>query len=355
MRPGLRKRIALRLFADMYADKVARHELRTLFWEMTLRCNLACRHCGSDCRADSSVADMPLTDFLKVLDEEVTPHVRPQDVLIIFSGGEVLVRDDLEEAGRAVTERGYAWGMVTNGMLLTGERLAGLVDSGLRSLSVSLDGFADTHNYIRRNPLAFDRAVTAIDAVVARPALAFDVITCVTSPMVPRLEEFAGWLVSHGVQSWRIFSIFPAGRAEGDDTLSLSNEEFRAVLDFIARTRRQGRIDVSYACEGFLGDYEAEVRDDFYQCAAGVSVASIRVDGSISGCTSVRSDFTQGNIYRDHFWDVWQNRFEPFRNREWARTGECAGCDMFRYCQGGGMHLRDNDRHLMYCHYRKLQ
>lgn len=46
--------------------------------------------------------------------------------------------------------------------------------------------------------------------------------------------------------------------------------------------------------------------------------------------------------------------FPSFRDREWARTGECAACDMFRYCQGGGMHLRDNDRRLMYCHYRKL-
>ena len=184
MRPGLRKRIALRLFSEMYAGKVAAHELRTLFWEMTLRCNLSCRHCGSDCRADAAVADMPLADFLKVLDEEITPHVRPSDLLIVFSGGEVLVRSDLEEAGRAVTERGYAWGMVTNGMLLTRERLASLLDAGLRSISVSLDGFADTHNYIRRNPLSFDRAVAAIDAVVAEPSLAYDVITCVTSPMI---------------------------------------------------------------------------------------------------------------------------------------------------------------------------
>ena len=85
------------------------------------------------------------------------------------------------------------------------------------------------------------------------------------------------------------------------------------------------------------------MRDHFYQCAAGVSVASIRVDGAISGCTSIRANFNQGNIYRDKFWDVWQNRFEPFRNREWARCGECASCKMFRYCLGGGMHLHGDD------------
>ena len=111
-RLGIRRRWALGIFAGLHDAKVREHRLDTLFWECTLRCNLACRHCGSDCRVDPGVADMPLADFLKVLDEEVTPHVDPAEVLIIFSGGEVLVREDLEEAGREVTRRGYPWGMV---------------------------------------------------------------------------------------------------------------------------------------------------------------------------------------------------------------------------------------------------
>lgn len=354
MRIGLRKKLALGLFADLYADKVAEHRLNTLFWEMTLRCNLNCRHCGSDCRADASVADMPLSDFLKALDEQVTPYVNPREVLIIFSGGEVLVRSDLEEAGREVSKRGYRWGMVTNGMLLTPQRLDSLLEAGLGSISVSLDGFADIHNDIRRNPHSFERAVAAIDNILAHPDLTYDVITCVTPPLAGRLDEFKAFLEEKGVGWWRLFSIFPAGRASQNDGMTLSGSEFRTMLDFIKRTRKEGKIDVSYACEGFLGGYEAEVRDDFYQCAAGVSVASIRVDGSISGCTSIRANYNQGNIYTDNFGEVWQQRFAQFRDREWARTGECAECGMFRYCQGGGMHLRDTEGRLMYCHFKKL-
>ena len=56
-------------------------------------------------------------------------------------------------------------------------------------------------------------------------------------------------------------------------------------------------------------------------------------------CTSIRANYHQGNIYRDRFWDVWQNRFEPFRDREWARRGECADCSMFRYCPVSYTHL----------------
>lgn len=125
-------------------------------------------------------------------------------------------------------------------------------------------------------------------------------------------------------------------------------------MEFIRTTRREGRIRASYGCEGFLGGYETEVRDNFYQCSAGVSIASIRVDGAISGCTSIRSDFNQGNIYRDDFWEVWQNRFVPFREREWARRDACADCNLFRYCLGGGMHLHDSDGRLLLCHYKRL-
>lgn len=353
-RLGLRKRIGLEIFSDLYASTVAEHRLDTLFWECTLRCNLACRHCGSDCRVDPGVRDMPLADFLKVLDEEVTPHVDPRSVLVIFSGGEALMRPDLETAGREVTRRGYPWGMVTNGLALTERRFRALREAGLRSLSVSLDGFADTHNRIRCHPLAFDRALAAVRRIVREPGLAYDVITCVTGALIPRLEEFRELLVSEGVRFWRLTAITPMGRAKEDPSLRLTDEEFRTLLEFIRRSRREGGIDVSYGCEGFLGGYETEVRDDFYQCAAGVSVASIRIDGAISGCTSIRANYHQGNIYRDRFWEVWNDRFEPFRNREWARKGACGACRMFRYCMGGGMHLRGDDGELLCCHYKRL-
>ena len=353
-RLGLRKRLALDIFSDLHRTTVAEHRLDTLFWECTLRCNLACRHCGSDCRVDPGVQDMPVADFLRVLDEEVTPHVDPASVLVIFSGGEVLVRDDLEFAGREVARRGYPWGMVTNGLALTGKRLQGLIDAGLRSISVSLDGFETEHNYIRRNPQSYAKALEAVRLIAREPELAFDVVTCVTGALIPRLAAFRDLLIAEGVRSWRLFSIFPMGRAKDDPSLRMTDAQFREMLEFIRQTRKEGRIDVSYACEGFLGGYEAEVRDQFYQCAAGISVASIRVDGAISGCTSIRANFHQGNIYRDRFWDVWQNRFGPFRNREWARRGACADCKMFRYGLGGGMHLHDDNGDLLYCHYKRL-
>ena len=64
--------------------------------------------------------------------------------------------------------------------------------------------------------------------------------------------------------------------------------------------------------------------------------------------------FDQGNIYKDNLWEVWNNRFEPFRNREWAHKGECKECKMWKFCLGNGMHLYDNDHNLLHCNYNKL-
>lgn len=351
---GLRRRIGLELYRRFEDDRIARHELRTLFWECTLRCNLACRHCGSDCRSEAAAADMPAADFFRVLDTQITPHVDTHEVLVILSGGEVLVRRDLECIGRELYRREYPWGMVTNGMALDARRFDALLRSGLHAITVSLDGFADDHRYIRGRPESFERASEAVRLIARNGSLAWDVVTCVTRRSLPRLAEFKEYLHSLGVRQWRLFTVFPSGRAASDPELQLSADEFTALLDFIRDTRREGRIRVSYGCEGFLGGYEGEVRDTPYHCAAGVSTASIRIDGAISGCTSIRANFDQGNIYRDDFWDVWQHRFEKFRDRSWTRKEQCADCAVFRYCRGNGMHLYDENEHLKLCHYARI-
>lgn len=353
---GLRKRLGLELFSRIRSSAVERHELRTLFWECTLRCNLACRHCGSDCRTEALQPDMPAKDFFRVLDTQITPHVDPHRVLVILSGGEVLVRPDLERIGRELYRREYPWGMVSNGMALDERRFESLLRAGLHTLTVSLDGFKEEHTAVRRNERSFERALAAAERAAREPSIAFDVVTCVTPALLKRIGEFRDLLIDRGIRQWRIFTIFPVGRAAADPALQLSDEEFTQLMDFIACTRREksDRIRVSYACEGFLGGYEMEVRDHFYTCQAGVSIASIRVDGAISGCTSIRSNFHQGNIYRDDFWEVWQNRFDKFRNREWARRGKCADCTMFRYCLGNGMHLHGDNEELLLCHYDRL-
>ena len=82
---------------------------------------------------------MPYEDFATALDE-LDPHISPQKLRITFSGGEPLMRTDLIECGKDLTLRGYSWGMVTNGLLLTQRKIAELAEAGLKSISISLVG-----------------------------------------------------------------------------------------------------------------------------------------------------------------------------------------------------------------------
>ncbi len=118
--------------------------------------------------------------------------------------------------------------------------------------------------------------------------------------------------------------------------------------------RKEGRIKTSYGCEGFLGPYEGKVRDHLFSCQAGLSIASVRIDGAISGCTSIRSSYSQGNIYQDDFVDVWENRFGLFRDHTPFKTGPCATCKWWKQCRGNGMHLRGQNGELLLCYLAKL-
>ena len=350
----LRHRIALDIHNALQKDVRQRHPLEQLFWECTLRCNLACRHCGSDCTACATAPDMPLEDFLRVLDD-VNARCEPHSVFVIVTGGEPLMRPDLEACGRAIYEKGFPWGMVTNGFALTQERFDALLRSGLGSATVSLDGLQDSHDWMRGREHSFERASQAIRMLSDKRDFVFDVVTCVNRRNYAELPRLKEALIGWGVRRWRLFTVVPMGRAAGEPELQLPPEEFRGLMDFIRATRKEGRIRASYGCEGFLGNYEGEVRDNFYSCEAGITAASILADGSISACASIRSDYHQGNIYRgDSLMDVWEKGFRPYRDREWMRSGECADCRYFKYCLGGGMHLRGDDGRLLFCHLKRF-
>ena len=350
----IRRRLGLEVARRMNQSLKREHPLRQLFWESTLRCNVSCRHCGSDCKHVATAPDMPREDFFRVLDG-IALKMDPHKVFVIISGGEPLMREDLELCGRGIYERGFPWGMVTNGLYLTPLRFHSLRAAGLCSVAVSLDGLEDNHNWLRRHPQSFEMADQALDLLVADGQIKFDAVTCVNQKNYDQLPAIRDYLIKKGVKAWRLFPIFPVGRAASDPMLQVSDEQFRNLLGFIRQTRREGLLHANYSCEGFVGDYEGDVRDWMFRCAAGVTVGSVLIDGSISACTSIRSRYIQGNIYHDDFLDVWENRYQQYRDRSWMKRDDCADCRYWRYCEGNGMHLRTNDGRLLVCHIKRIE
>jgi len=338
---GLKKKFALNLHKKYIDVQTELHELKYFFWECTLHCNLNCMHCGSDCHKESAIKDMPIEDFLKVT-EQISKQQNPNKTMIVLTGGEPLMRKDLEEFGKRATEKGFPWGMVTNGLALTEQRLKKLLEAGLGSITVSLDGFENSHNWLRNNKHSFNKAVEAIKMIVKQPGIVYDVVTCANGKNIDDLERFKEYLIKLGVKKWRIFTIFPTGRAKTNTFLQITDNQFVNLMEFIKKNRKENRIQVSYSCEGFLGNYENDVRDGYFFCHAGIHIGSVLADGSISACPNINHSFIQGNIYNDNFMDIWNNKFQVMRDRSWTKKGICKDCEVYKWCNGNGIHLYES-------------
>lgn len=345
----------LQAFHNFFRRKETQlHELNYLFWECTQRCNLNCRHCGSDCLSASRVPDMPFDDFLSAI-KPLSATMERNKVLVVITGGEPLLRKDLAECGLQLRKNGFLWGIVTNGYAYDEEMHKKLMRAGMCSITVSLDGLKETHDKFRHREGSFDRVLNAIDLISAEKHLAYDIVTCVNPTNIDQLPEMKKLLLGHNVKAWRFFTIAPIGRAANDDDLQLDGPQLRRLMDFIVGLRKEGKIDAKFSCEAYVGPYERKVRDWFYFCRAGITIGSVLIDGSISACPNIDRSFVQGNIYRDDFMDVWNNRFVEFRDRKWMKTGQCAECKVYKNCLGGAMHLHSKDSgNIMLCHYEKI-
>ncbi len=349
-----KKRMVFNIHSRYVRVQAKLHDLNYFFWECTSRCNIACLHCGSDCKIIENAPDMPAEDFLKVC-RQVAGRWDPRKVMIVITGGEPLVRRDLEEVGAQIRDLGFPWGMVSNGYAMTPERFRSLRDAGLRSATISLDGMKENHDWLRGRAGSFEKAVAAIQLLADEPDMVYDVVTCVNRKNIGELNEVKNLLVGMGVKRWRLFMIDPIGRAATNPDLMLTDDEYRQVMDFIVRNRAEGIIKTATGCDGFLGDYEGFVRDGVFFCRAGIHVGSVLANGDIGACPNIHRGFVQGNIYKDDFLDVWDNRYKEYRDRKPFKTGICKDCDLWKWCRGDGMHLHEPGLDgPLECNFRKL-
>jgi radical SAM protein with 4Fe4S-binding SPASM domain len=181
-----------------------------------------------------------------------------------------------------------------------------------------------------------------VERVARSPITASDVITCVTRRSLPDLDIMKRQLIDAGVKKWRLITIFPKGRAQFEPDLFLNQQEFHQLMQYIEQQRSAQTLTVTYGCDGFLGSYERKVRKGAFFCRAGVDLMALRVDGGLSGCVSMREGFDQGNLFLNNICEVWDTRYQLFRNRQWLQRGICAGCTYFEQCKGNSLHLRNN-------------
>jgi radical SAM enzyme (rSAM/lipoprotein system) len=334
------------------------HPLRYLFLEITQRCNLRCRHCGSDCGKTPGLDELGTDEWLGFVDY-LAGRLAARNVFLTITGGEPLCHPDLDRILQRIGERGFPFGIVTNGYALDKQRADRLVELGITSVTVSLDGTKADHDWLRGVKGSFHRALGAISLLARQPVRFFDVVTCVNPRNLGQLSKVLGVLRQAGVTRWRLFTIFPKGRAKDDPELLLEPAQLRELLGWIAAERpalAADGFDLDFSCEGYLPpETDAAVRSEPYFCRAGICIASVLCDGSISACPNITRDLIQGNVRSDDFVTIWDKRFTRFRDRKWMRTGDCVGCDQWKRCQGNSLHLWDDEaQRTALCHHRQI-
>ncbi len=353
-RINIKNKILLNLFKHFKDSEKKLHELRYLFWECTLRCNLNCLHCGSDCSKNVIQKDMPLEDFLRTI-YSLKNHIKPDTAIVVITGGEPLLRKDIEICGRELRKSGFRWGIVTNGYLYNEERHETLMSSGLGALTISIDGLEENHNWLRNSAQSFEKAIYALNIIRKEKRLNYDIVTCVNQRNLNDLEKLKNYFIDKEIKAWRLFTISPIGRAANNNELHLEPVHFKYLMNFIHESRLEKNIDIKFSCEGFVGHYENKVRDGFFFCRAGINIGSILVDGSISACPNINDSFIQGNIYNEDFYNVWNNKFKSLRKRNWTKTGQCINCKVYKWCEGNGLHFWDSEKkNVLRCHYHLL-
>lgn len=322
--------------------------LQYLFWEATLRCNLNCLHCGSDCVKDDASQEREIdAEMIKRELFSLSGHYPPENCTFAIIGGEPLLRDDIFEVGAYAADLGYNWGITTNGMLLTPSNIKRLKEAKLKTISVSLDGTEADHDRLRRCNGSHKIVTTAIQQLLAdRFFYKFDVICCVNNFNIDHLDEFVDELIRLQVPAVRFTPVFSRGRAGRNNKLMLDNAGYLKMLNVIKQQRaKQNSIHISLSEEGYWGpDWECVVRDDFHYCASGIQIGSILHDGSVTGCPSVSRKFIEGNIRETSFINIWKESFIRYRQgRKEAFHGMCGDCEHWILCEGGGFHLLDQD------------
>ena len=351
-----------------YREELYAHpKLRQLFFELTLKCNEACFHCGSDCGA-TRPDGLPAYTYKAVLDE-VKENFDIEPMMLCITGGEPLLREDFWDILGYAHEQGFTWGMTSNGTLITPEVAGRLYETGMATISVSIDGLEATYDKLRGLSGGYRLAMQGIENLIAerekhrgerysdengrgekhrgerglKPLRHIQVTTVFNHQNIEELDALYRIFEKMDIDSWRVIGLEPIGRALLRPELMLTPEDQKRIFSFIYEKRSE-QMPVTYGCSHFVGfDYEREVRDWYFLCNAGIYTASIMANGDVGACLDIErnSHTVQGNILETPFSEIWNNRFEIFRQPLSNLCEDCAGCDYERYCAGGAHHSFD--------------
>lgn len=318
---------------------------RYLVWELTLKCDHRCLHCGSYA-AKPRDKELKTPELLRIADQVIAAGTT--DIVLI--GGEAYLHAGFLELARKLVQAGIRVSLTTGGAGITKELALQMKKAGFLSASVSIDGLANSHNKIRNSFNSFERAMNALDNFSAA-GLTVTANTNINRYNHNDLESLYELLKNRGVQSWQLQLTIPLGRAIENSEMLLQPYDLIDIIPRIAELKKQGFNDGVLIMPGnnlgYFGPEEGLLRSqtedatDYWQgCLAGRYIAGIESNGNLKGCPSLQPSFNAGNLQKQSFQSIWQNDMNKLISFTRHRTtsdlwGFCAECSYAAVCQGG--------------------
>lgn len=318
--------------------------VRLVAWEVTRSCNLACRHCRAEAHSEPYAGECDTAAAKALID--TFPEVG--NPIIIFTGGEPMLRPDIFELVAYARGKGLRSVMAPNGTLVTREKAKLMVEAGVQRCSISIDGAdAARHDAFRGVPGAFDAAMRGI-AYLREAGIPFQINSTVTRDNLSHFKDIFLLADRLGAAAWHIFLLVPMGRAAELADQVISAAEYEETLNWLYDFRKATPMHLKATCaphyyrimrqrakaEGVSVTPDVFGMDALTRgCLGGTGFCFISHVGQVQPCGYLELDC--GNVFKTPFPEIWRSAkpFLQFRDRK-AYTGKCGPCEYQNVCGG---------------------
>lgn len=315
-------------------------DLSLLAINLTRRCNLACAHCYLDAKTlRQGDGDELSTAEVQVLLDDVA--ALGHGTLVVLTGGEPLLRKDLETLVRHGSALGLPMVIGTNGMLLTESRLRSLKSAGVLGLGISLDSLdPDCHDRFRGQAGAWGKTMAGIERC-RRNGVDFQLHFSVTDANANELLSMVEFAQSCGARSLNVFFLVCVGRAQS--IVDLTPERYEKILvELIQMQARYPGLIVRPRCAPHYKRVAHQLQPQAAMnrisgregdgCIAGIHYARVNQRGGVTACPYIEQEV--GNIRNTAFSALWADAGDFARLRTPTLTGKCGACEYRVLCGG---------------------
>lgn len=316
------------------------NDLYLIAVNLTRRCNLACDHCYMDAetRLEGGEGELSTHEVKKLLDEIAS---RSNETMVVLTGGEPLVRKDLEILVEHGNQLGLSIVVGSNGVLLTEKRVQSLKAAGAMGIGISLDSLnPESHDNFRGAKGSWEKTLAGMD-YCRENDLPFQVHFSVTENNAHEVQAMIDFTKAVGAHVLNIFFLVCTGR--GESMSDISPARYEAVLQQLVEAQEltqdliiRARCAPHYKRVAYQHDPHSSVtRAEGYEgggCLAGLHYCRITSEGGVTACPYIPDE--EGSIRQQPFWQIWDQspNFEQLRNPK--LNGKCGQCEFQKLCVG---------------------